>query len=779
MGEMRGLARFVLASLAAAPSLVSGAEAGYIEPGACASCHAGIYNTYRQTGMGRSFYRMPPGGTGEDFSRNNTYYHEASDQHFTVYRRDGRLFQRRHQIGLDVRVTNVIESEMQFVLGSGNHARTYLSLRGDGRLVELPVGWYSEGGGTWGMNPGYDRTDHMDFRRQIDRECFFCHNAYPDTDRGSGPDLVLRGAIPEGIDCQRCHGPGKAHVESARAGATAAAIRGAIVNPARLARDRQIELCFQCHLESTSRRLPYAVRHYGRDFFSYRPGEPLADYVLHFDRAGGGFDDRFEIDHAGYRLLQSACFRKSNGAFVCTTCHNPHEQPGGEEAVRVYVRACLGCHVKAHNAGQNCVECHMPKRRTDDVVHAVMTDHAIPRRRPARDLLAPLRELAETERSAWQGEVALLYPPNLAATGANELYLAVAQVTDGSNLAAGIPRLRKAIETGRPAQAEFYLALADGYRKAGRAEEALPYYVEALRRRPGMAEARRNYAQSLTGLGRVAEAVQTLEAGAPEDAATLNALGAAYLNAGQTTQSAEALRRALRSEPDLPEAHVNLGNALSALEDPAGAMAALRGAIRLRPGLAGAHNNLASLLQAQGDFAQARYHFERAIRSDPGDAVAQYNYGRALAAEKLYRQAEAHLSRALELDPRLAEAAVSLGMALERSGQAERAIESYRQAIRSKPGLMAAHFNLGLALARRGEKAEAKQHFEIVIRTNSNDHEARLHLGEILLDEGRYDSAIMNLQQASQSPRPDVRTAALKALQAAQSAQQNLQVHHK
>jgi hypothetical protein len=37
----------------------------------------------------------------------------------------------------------------------------------------------------------------------------------------------------------------------------------------------------------------------------------------------------------------------------------------------------------------------------------------------------------------------------------------------------------------------------------------------------------------------------------------------------------------------------------------------------------------------------------------------------------------------------------------------------------------------------------------------------------------------MNLQQASQSPRADVRSAALKALQTAQSAQQNLQVHHK
>jgi hypothetical protein len=32
-------------------------------------------------------------------------------------------------------------------------------------LVELPLAWYADGGGLWAMNPGYDRPDHMGFRR--------------------------------------------------------------------------------------------------------------------------------------------------------------------------------------------------------------------------------------------------------------------------------------------------------------------------------------------------------------------------------------------------------------------------------------------------------------------------------------------------------------------------------------------------------------------------------------------------------------------------------------
>src|SRR5262249_21935596 len=147
---------------------------------------------------------------------------------------------------------------IHFVLGSGNHARTYLNASGNG-LTELPLGWYAENGGTWAMNPGYDRADHMDFRRKIDQECLFCHAAYPQVS-----------ATAESIDCQRCHGPGRSHVQSAGA--------GGIVNPARLSKQRQLDVCFQCHLESTSRRLPYSLRRYDRGFFSYRPGEPLEDY---------------------------------------------------------------------------------------------------------------------------------------------------------------------------------------------------------------------------------------------------------------------------------------------------------------------------------------------------------------------------------------------------------------------------------------------------------------------------------------------------------------------
>jgi len=286
------------------PERVTAAD--YVDSSECASCHPTIYDTFQHSGMGRSFSRLGSTIT-EDFKVKNTFYHRASDRYYTMYERDGRYFQRRHQLGPNGEKINVVEKQIDYVLGSGNHARTYLHLDEQKRLVELPVGWYAEDGGYWAMNPGFDRPDQPDFRRRISQECIFCHNAYPtvteDSDR-TGGDASFPGKMPEGIDCQRCHGPGGAHIRATqKVNSTADEIRKAIINPARLSSERNLEVCMQCHLESTSARLPYSVRRFGRGVFSYRPGEPLADYAVHFDRAPDSeHKERFEIVNQAYRL---------------------------------------------------------------------------------------------------------------------------------------------------------------------------------------------------------------------------------------------------------------------------------------------------------------------------------------------------------------------------------------------------------------------------------------------------------------------------------------------
>ena len=85
----------------------------------------------------------------------------------------------------------------------------------------MPLTWYSAEGGYWAMSPGYDQPNHVGFRRVVDFECMACHNAYPEIQAGSdipGRTPVFPGRIPEGIDCQRCHGTGREHIRALQEG---------------------------------------------------------------------------------------------------------------------------------------------------------------------------------------------------------------------------------------------------------------------------------------------------------------------------------------------------------------------------------------------------------------------------------------------------------------------------------------------------------------------------------------------------------------------------------
>lgn len=328
---------------------VAQAQAATERTRTCAGCHAAHAEGFHKTGMGRAFFRAVPANMVEDFERNNTFFHEASGRYYRVFRRGDEYFLRRRQIGYGGTETNVVEKRIDYVMGSGNHVRSYIHRTAENRLMELPVSWYPENGGFFGMSPGYDHAGHPGFRRQISFDCMFCHNAYPEAPPGANSltaEAVFPGELPEGIDCQRCHGPGGNHIAAARKGAPdRAAVRASIVNPARLSPERQMEVCMQCHLETTSFALPNSIQRPNRGTFSYQAGEPLEKFVLHFDHApGSGRDDKFEIVNSVYRLRQSACFAKSRGKMVCTTCHNPHDVPRGEKAASRYSAVCQGCH---------------------------------------------------------------------------------------------------------------------------------------------------------------------------------------------------------------------------------------------------------------------------------------------------------------------------------------------------------------------------------------------------------------------------------------------------
>jgi tetratricopeptide (TPR) repeat protein len=677
------------------------ADGQYVNARTCAACHAVIYQTYRHTGMARAFYPPSP----ESVQEPRAYFHKASGTWFQSIQKNGVYYQRSWQVGYNGKEDNVSELRIDYVMGSGNHVRTYLHRTARDTLVELPLAWYAEKGGLWAMNPGFD-TPRPPIGRKVGYDCMFCHNAYPSTPSGHddpGAEPVFAFPLPEGIDCQRCHGPGEDHVRAAQGpNAKPEDLKRTIVNPQR-SPQRGMHVCMQCHLETTSAPLPNAIRRFDRGPYSYRPGEPLSAFILFFDHPpAAGKEDKFEIVSSAYRLRKSQCFLRSNGALTCTTCHNPHDIPHGSSAGDHYNSACRQCHsviqTSAHPKDPNCISCHMPKRRTEDVVHGVMTDHLIQRPR-AGNLLAEIPE----RHVEYRGEV-------IPYGEADEIYTAVAQVTQKSNLDSGIPRLEAAIVSRRPARAEFYLEMGDAYSNAGQYQKALEPYQQAIARRPGSALLLRRLASAFRGSGQSQPALEVLlraTQSEPSNAEAWYDLGLLQSDLGKKEDAIQSLRRSTELDPELADAENSLGAVLAETGQIDRAESAFRAALRIQPMLAPANANLANLLSSKNALAEAVWHYDRA----GGTAVDQFNYGVTLARMNRLADAQTHIEAALRQDPNLPEAHDVLGSLLENRGRMDAALAEYREAVRLRPNFGKAHLDLGAVLAARRDFAAAGEEF--------------------------------------------------------------------
>jgi Flp pilus assembly protein TadD len=331
----------------------------------CRNCHEQIYDRYQQTPMAHA------SGAAIDGLLPGKFVHKASGVSYKLFARDGQAWLSYERADATPERTVSGEQQLMYFIGSGNRGRTYL-FQHDGFWFESPVNWYSKKE-VWDMNPKSLDAREMPFTLPVDSTCLHCHTSGGQASLpGSRNHFAGEPLLHGGITCESCHGDTTMHV--AQGG------RGPVMKLDSLPGNRKISVCLQCHLEGE-----IAVNRPGRSLQMFKPGDDLSEDVQFFVHAGEvGSNGRATSQWEA--LLQSACFRKSDGRLTCTTCHDPHSTPSPVERVGYYRSRCLSCHnepsfaTRHHPDTPDCTTCHMAREKAEDIAHEQVTDHFIQKR---------------------------------------------------------------------------------------------------------------------------------------------------------------------------------------------------------------------------------------------------------------------------------------------------------------------------------------------------------------------------------------------------------------
>ena len=156
-----------------------------------------------------------------------------------------------------------------------------------------------------------------------------------------------------------------------------------------------------------------------------------------------------------------------------------------------------------------------------------------------------------------------------------------------------IPR-RLAVQSGKCPSS---LRLGQRFASAGRTQEAIEEYQQALQLRPDYSEAEASLLAINSGDAGVGQATQSAEESAPAVPGSVVAvynLAVAQLNANKPQLAKENFQRVLEADPDNAAAHKGLGAALMMLGQPAKAIEHFQMVAKLKPDDAEAQNNLAT-----------------------------------------------------------------------------------------------------------------------------------------------------------------------------------------
>lgn len=212
--------------------------------------------------------------------------------------------------------------------------------------------------------------------------------------------------------------------------------------------------------------------------------------------------------------------------------------------------------------------------------------------------------------------------------------------------------------------------------------------------------------------------------------------GREFLENGLDADAVAVFEREAERAPS-PLMLYRLGHLLVRSGEPARARAAFERALALNPELSEAHNDLGTLVAQAGDLDGAIARFRQALAATPDYPDALNNLGYALLLSGKETEARPLYERALALQPDFPEALNNLGLLLGRAGDLDRAERYFRDALQHRSDYGDAANNLALVLVARGRASDAVAMLEDLLTRTPGFEQAYITIARIHLNSGR------------------------------------------
>ncbi|MDJ0555732.1 MAG: tetratricopeptide repeat protein [Microcoleaceae cyanobacterium MO_207.B10] len=279
-------------------------------------------------------------------------------------------------------------------------------------------------------------------------------------------------------------------------------------------------------------------------------------------------------------------------------------------------------------------------------------------------------------------------------------------------------------------------------------DSAITWYEKALEKQPTLAEAYANLGSIYVKQKQWEQAIAYYQEATnlePNFPSAYRALTEIWHQIDKPELAAYSWYKALSLKPEWGRDldFLKLAKTLSKYNQKKEAIACYQQALKLNPNLSQAHHNLGEIYSSEENWEAAISSYQQAIKINPKFSWSHHSLGKAFANIQQWEKAISSYKQALQLNPEAAVTYHCLGDALVNQKQLDAAITSYQKVIELQPETWVVHHKLANIFQEKEQLDAAILAYHEAIKLNPDFLWSYYSLGETLIKLQRWDEAVV------------------------------------